>query len=291
MTRDEVETIHQAVETVCEACGVQDVRRGMPRVADIEYQEGEGTRAVSSVPSRARNPTLSVASALPSRYKFRNLPRLQSSQWCELSLHRTEADAERIAHKSTSREPSRSSSFTLFPSTLSVFRAREHSAYSQLLAESMQSLPPSLPPSLKPPPCRAFVVVQYLPPSPVDRRRSFLLPALVTTTLGHGSTWIPHIRRPRHREPLLSAHAPHPILVPVSALYPAAQGPARAQGGARRELHLHRTTGIDRGGPGAGGCIEEGAREDWFIRMAWGVTSLGEGGTRLRRGELKDSGV
>lgn len=46
MTREEVESLQSAVESVCEACGVVDVGRGMPRVVDIEVQEGEGTNVV-----------------------------------------------------------------------------------------------------------------------------------------------------------------------------------------------------------------------------------------------------
>ncbi|BGO89932.1 hypothetical protein NBRC10512_006441 [Rhodotorula toruloides] len=34
--RDEVEKLQASVEEVCEACGVEDVGRGMPRVADVE---------------------------------------------------------------------------------------------------------------------------------------------------------------------------------------------------------------------------------------------------------------
>ena len=51
MSREEVDEIHRAVERVCVACGVQGVREGMPRVEDIEYQEGEGERKVCLSPS------------------------------------------------------------------------------------------------------------------------------------------------------------------------------------------------------------------------------------------------
>lgn len=40
--RDEVEMIHSAIAEVCEACGLKDVRLGMPTVADVEVQKEEG---------------------------------------------------------------------------------------------------------------------------------------------------------------------------------------------------------------------------------------------------------
>lgn len=40
--RDEVETIHSAIAEVCAACGLKDVREGMPTVADVEVQKEEG---------------------------------------------------------------------------------------------------------------------------------------------------------------------------------------------------------------------------------------------------------
>lgn len=46
MTREEVESLQSAVESVCEACGVFNVGQGMPRVADVEVQGGEGTNIV-----------------------------------------------------------------------------------------------------------------------------------------------------------------------------------------------------------------------------------------------------
>ncbi|KAM0788599.1 hypothetical protein ACM66B_001720 [Microbotryomycetes sp. NB124-2] len=41
MKRDEVEAVHQAIAECCEACGVANVRDGMPTVADVETQKEE----------------------------------------------------------------------------------------------------------------------------------------------------------------------------------------------------------------------------------------------------------
>ena len=46
MCRDEVEEIQQAVEDVCWECGMDGLGDEMPRVGDIEVQEGEGSRKV-----------------------------------------------------------------------------------------------------------------------------------------------------------------------------------------------------------------------------------------------------
>ncbi|GAA6052503.1 hypothetical protein JCM3770_003799 [Rhodotorula araucariae] len=45
--RDEVEQLQRAVEDVCRACGVDRVGEGMPRVADVEAQQGEEERAAA----------------------------------------------------------------------------------------------------------------------------------------------------------------------------------------------------------------------------------------------------
>lgn len=42
--RDDVEKVQCAIEAVCEACGVEGVGEGMPRVADVEVQEEERLR-------------------------------------------------------------------------------------------------------------------------------------------------------------------------------------------------------------------------------------------------------
>ncbi|ORY72412.1 hypothetical protein BCR35DRAFT_318975 [Leucosporidium creatinivorum] len=39
--REEVETIHAAIAEVCAACGLKNVREGMPTVADVEVQKEE----------------------------------------------------------------------------------------------------------------------------------------------------------------------------------------------------------------------------------------------------------
>ncbi|GAA5834620.1 hypothetical protein JCM9279_007062 [Rhodotorula babjevae] len=44
-TRDEVEQVQGAVEQVCEACGVDGVGEGMPRVRDVEAQDEERLRS------------------------------------------------------------------------------------------------------------------------------------------------------------------------------------------------------------------------------------------------------
>lgn len=41
MSREEIELIQCAVETICSACGVEDVGKGMPRVSDVEIQKEE----------------------------------------------------------------------------------------------------------------------------------------------------------------------------------------------------------------------------------------------------------
>ncbi|KAM0751057.1 hypothetical protein T439DRAFT_224838 [Meredithblackwellia eburnea MCA 4105] len=46
LPRSEVEILQSTVEELCEVLGVKNVGKGMPRVADIELQEGEGTRSI-----------------------------------------------------------------------------------------------------------------------------------------------------------------------------------------------------------------------------------------------------
>lgn len=39
--REDVESIHSAIAEICDACGLPNVRDGMPRVTDVEWQKEE----------------------------------------------------------------------------------------------------------------------------------------------------------------------------------------------------------------------------------------------------------
>ncbi|KAK4048850.1 hypothetical protein OIO90_005658 [Microbotryomycetes sp. JL221] len=41
MTRDEVELVHEAIAQICQVCGVENVRHGMPSIKDVSRQEEE----------------------------------------------------------------------------------------------------------------------------------------------------------------------------------------------------------------------------------------------------------
>lgn len=112
---------------------------------------------------------------------------------------------------------------------------------------------------------------------------SYLLPALVTTTLGHGPTWLPHIYihattnlppAPAHRTP-----SPLPALDPI---------PRRKVLRELKEALVKSSILI--GVPRVieallelGECVEEGARDDWFVREGLGSEAVGWGRDEVER--------